>query len=98
MSGIQLINAARSGNAKWVKSILTQNVDVDSSLETVTALMYAANYGNLEVVNILLDAGANINRQDNNGATALIWAAKGDNPDVIQLLFKAGSNIDLQNV
>lgn len=98
MSSIQLINAVDSGNVKRVKSLLAQNANVNSRLNSITALMRASYFGKSEIVDILLDAGANINLRDFNGATALIWAAKGGDPDIVQSLIRAGSNIDFQSI
>jgi ankyrin repeat protein len=45
------------------------------------------------VLLLLLEAGAQINAQDNEGMTPLMWAAKHNtNPDVVSTLLKAGAN------
>ncbi|XP_055956884.1 uncharacterized protein LOC126822621 [Patella vulgata] len=46
-------------------------------------------------VKLLLDAGGNINSQDNNGNTALILAAKKNNKFILRLLLELGSNISI---
>jgi len=38
-------------------------------------LIEAAFQGNIKVVRLLLEKGANIEAKDNTGETALIWAA-----------------------
>ena len=40
-----------------------------------TALIFAAHHGNYEHIDILLQAGADVNQQDKYGDTALTWAA-----------------------
>ena len=40
-----------------------------------TALMMAAAYGDLESMKILVEAGANVNAENEFGATALLWCA-----------------------
>ncbi|XP_055959496.1 uncharacterized protein LOC130014390 [Patella vulgata] len=48
-----------------------------------------------ECVILLLDAGGNINSQDNNGNTALILAAKKNDKFIVRLLLELGSNISI---
>jgi uncharacterized protein len=59
-----------------------------------TPLMRAAEHGHLEMVTLLLDNGALINRPDELGKTALIWAAEGGDATVIDALIKAGAKIE----
>ncbi|MCY4173941.1 MAG: ankyrin repeat domain-containing protein [Cyanobacteria bacterium MAG CAR3_bin_5] len=46
--------------------------------------------GNLEVVKLLLDAGADLNARDPDGATPLHLAAYEDNPEAMKVLLNAG--------
>jgi len=55
----------------------------------MTALMFAAWYGQAEIVRLLLDRGANVNTEDNSGNTALDYASSG-NAEAAQLLTAAG--------
>ena len=52
----------------------------------LTALMYAAGGGNLEVVKLLLQKGANVDAKTRSGWTALTWAAWSGSSDVVKLL------------
>ena len=52
----------------------------------LTALMIAAGSGHINVVQTLLDKGANIKAKDNNKWTALVWANSEDHKDVVKLL------------
>lgn len=48
--------------------------------------MLAVSHGNGDMVNMLLDAGADINIQDEDGSTALMCAAEHGRVDVIKHL------------
>ena len=59
----------------------------------MTALMLAAKYGYINIVNMLLDNNADIEKKDENGKTALIWATIGGNIDVVKRLREEDANI-----
>ncbi|MGL5868597.1 ankyrin repeat domain-containing protein, partial [Clostridium chrysemydis] len=49
-------------------------MELDSKTKQgMTALMVACIYGNIDMVNYLLESGASINEKDTKGNTALIW-------------------------
>ncbi|KAL3252407.1 hypothetical protein MRX96_017719 [Rhipicephalus microplus] len=51
-----------------------------------TALMLAASHGRLEMIKLLLDAGAEPNVQDNDGSTALMCAAEHGYIEIVRVL------------
>lgn len=58
-AGVGLLRAAKNGNARNVRLMLTRGSDVNAADETgVTALMHSANSGHLESAQALLEAGA----------------------------------------
>lgn len=60
-------------------------------------LFQAAQEGDTERVQELIDNGANINAQDDHGNTPLHDAAYWGCPEVAQLLIDNGTNVDVQN-
>lgn len=58
------------------------------------AFRTAAANGSIELVQLLLDAGADIDATDTWCSTALLAAAKHDNIDVLQLLLDVGAEIE----
>jgi hypothetical protein len=54
--------------------------------------MYAANRGNVQVVQLLLDAGADVNAVNDKGWNALEVAKKYNQKEVIKLLKKKMEN------
>ncbi len=61
-----------------------------------TPLMIASGWNsNPEIVQLLIDNGANINGRDIGGSTPLMYASQHtSNPEVIQLLIDSGANIN----
>jgi len=53
--------------------------------------MQAAGAGNIEIVRLLLEAGADVNEVDDSNQTALAWAQKRTQDEVAALLKRAGA-------
>jgi len=72
-------------------TIINKNDDDDMS-----PLAHACFYGNPELVQILLDNGANINQPSGHlaGNTPLIVASNGGQADVIRVLLRHGANLE----
>ena len=54
-------------------------------------LMRAVQGGNTEITQLLLDAGADVNAENNNGKTALMLALEYGHTEVVELIRKAGA-------
>jgi ankyrin repeat protein len=59
------------------------------------ALRIAAREGQAEIVELLLNKGANINDRSRAGATALIFAIENEHKDVIDVLLKHNADITI---
>jgi uncharacterized protein (TIGR02145 family) len=55
-------------------------------------------YNTDHLVEMLLNKGANVNLQSNNGWTALIIASEGGNAEIVKLLLDHGANPDIKNI
>ena len=58
-------------------------------------LIQAARYGNIEAVRELINAGADLNKQDQDLSTALILASQNGHTEVVDLLIRAGANLNI---
>lgn len=65
--------------------------------EEITLLMHAAHQGSVECMQVLINAGCNVNATDSDGDTAMHHAAESSCPDAIDVLMKYGARINAQN-
>ena len=88
-----LINAVMAGDAGLARRLLAARPDLrDKRGEyCITPLMEAALNGHPEVVEVLVDGGAQLDLQD-CGGTALWWAAYGNQPAVVRFLVGRGAD------
>ncbi|MCP9266184.1 Ankyrin repeat domain-containing protein 17 [Dirofilaria immitis] len=95
-----LMEAAQEGHLDTVRFILNEMrslglpIDVTTTANNNTALTYAAENGHLDVCAALIEFGANIDHQAENGRTALMKAAKNGNYSVIQFLLMRGAKVN----
>jgi ankyrin repeat protein len=108
-----LLAAARAGSVAAVRLLLARSVDVNAAekFQKTTALMWAAAEGHLDVVDVLIEAGADVNRQAHvtslttrhnadhptGGFTALMWAARGGDDAMVRRLVARGADVNLKN-
>jgi ankyrin repeat protein len=83
--------AAKFGDSFGVSYYLAKGADVNQ--EGVRALSVAAGKGKIELVKILLAAGAKINEIDIAQNTPLFWAAGEGHLEIVKLLVENGANI-----
>ena len=90
-----LLDASRRGDVAAVRSLLKEGADPNSVQgDGLTALHLAAQTGNLEVVRVLLRAGARVDAQTRIGAhTPLHLASQGAHSDVVKALLSAHADV-----
>jgi ankyrin repeat protein len=92
--GNLLIGHAQSGRPGAVKFLLGRSADVNAgNVIGFTPLMAACDTdaSSVEVVQLLLDAGADVNARTSDGRTALSLAQRRNNKTILDLLLKAGA-------
>ena len=97
--------AAKHGNLPAVRALLQSGVNPDEYLvgreaentPICTALHIAAGAGHMGVAKALIEAGADVNKQetlDDQGKTPLMLAAASGHTPVIMELIRAGANVN----
>ncbi len=76
------------------KNIINQT---NPKLPNMTLLMHAAKHGFTDIINTLLNRGANIDAADRNGHTALMGAALYAQHGAIKLLLKHGADATIKS-
>lgn len=95
----EFLNAIRNNDENKVKQLLDNNLSPNfrEDITTLTPLMIAAGQSNSTIVELLLDAGADLFAVEAlAGASVLHKACQGGNLEVVKMLVNAGSLIDLQ--
>jgi ankyrin repeat protein len=89
-----LMTAARTGSLASVKALLARGAIVDAKDDRrgQTALMWAAAEGHADVVQALIDAGADFKTRLMSGFTPLLFAVRDGRLDVVRTLLKAGAD------
>jgi ankyrin repeat protein len=95
----RLSEAAMQGNKELVRTLLKDRVDVDGAQgDGSTALHWAAMHDDLEMVKMLLAAGANVKVSTREGAiTPLFMACQNGDAAIIEALVKAGADAKATN-
>jgi hypothetical protein len=91
-----LLEAVRRGDLAGVRAALDAGVPVDTPFRYErTALSFAADRGNLDIVRLLLERGADPNKKDSfYGATAMTWASEKGSLAMVRLLVEHGAPAD----
>eukprot|EP00439_Symbiodinium_sp_Y106_P061520 s2440_g9.t1 len=97
----ELDMAAANGEVDKAEALLQLPMDPDTDAppneDGTTTLMCASQCGQVEIAQLLLEAGASPDKRDNFGETALMIAAQSGHSQVMQLLLDAGAQKDLRN-
>ncbi|WP_310481780.1 ankyrin repeat domain-containing protein [Chamaesiphon sp. VAR_48_metabat_403] len=91
LESVQLIQAATTGNIDRVRSLLASSVNLD--LDRGAAIGNAAAAGHTKIVELLIQAGANVNLRDKLGFTPIASAAYAGYGAIVELLIEAGADI-----
>jgi ankyrin repeat protein len=95
----KFLGAARGADLQEVRLLLNQNPNLVFTKDEggFTALHYAAYYGYIEIVDLLLARNADVNANTAKGDTPLDYAASRDYKDIVYLLLSNKANVDARN-
>lgn len=98
-----LLEAAKLNRIDMVKSLIAVNAPLNSrNNEGYSALHFTVadplnpDNDNVELANILIKAGIDINQQTVNGATALFLAVQNNRPQVFDLLLQNNADVSIK--
>jgi ankyrin repeat protein len=97
-----LHKAAREGDADRVRELLDAGADVnvrnaDKQRLQYTPLHWAAYYGHLEIAEILISRGADLDAEDPDYSTPLYLAAEEGHPKVVEFLISKGAEVNVKS-
>ena len=90
-----LLQAMQVQDIDNIKQILSKDIDLKVKIDDVTLLTYAVMIGNLEIISLLIEAGANINQRSGNSLTPLAHAAAYGAFDEFMCIATAGAKLNL---
>ena len=90
-----LVAAVFAGDTDGAVSLLGDGADPDIARELAgaTPLLVAAQEGELEIAQALIDAGADLDRGSDSDLTPLLIASDRGHADVVDLLIQSGANV-----
>ncbi len=108
VSADQLRRSSLEGNAIDVQSLLDAGVNVNSGAGLSDSALYFAVFsgcggkqgeteGLVNTVNVLIAAGADVKRKDDNGNNILMSAAQMCGPRIVTALIAAGADVKVTN-
>ena len=94
-----IFDAARDGTVDDVRYFIDRieiSINVFDDENDLTPLHYAARHNSVEVVQLLISHGSDVNAKSDNGWTPLHGAAH-NSVEVVQLLISHGSDVNAKN-
>lgn len=95
--GKRLHEAAWNNELGEVATVIGMGADVNYGVTGWTALHSAAGHGNLDMINLLIAHGANVNAQNAVGETPLHGAAYGKHKQAFEVLVKHGARVETKD-
>ncbi len=99
LTGDQLARYIKSGRGKQVIKYINDGLGKYNSVDRSgsTILSIAAEAGDVETTQALIELGAQVERVDRVNRTPLMYAARSKKPETIQILLDAGADIQMRD-
>ena len=94
----QLFRSLTANHYNCLEYWVSKGADVNrrpSEIADVSLLMFAAMFGDIRALKILLKGRAIVNYQDDIGTSALLHAVRQGSSQCVDLLIKAGANVNI---
>ena len=91
-----LMTAARTGNTRIVETLLAHDVDVNATIPSTgqTALIWATAERHLDIMPLLIAAGADLDAQSTIGFTPLLFATRNGDIEAATMLLESGAGVN----
>lgn len=98
----QFFKAIRNDDIKTVKIYIDQHKNNPQALNIkemagTTAIMIAAALGHINILQELINAGADVNEVGSGGNTALIYAAREGQTESVEILISANADVNAKD-
>ena len=95
---IREINKEDKANLNLVNDLIALGADLkwQDKEDGETALQLCARTNHPEIARVLIDAGADLNIQNDDGRTALYVSAYWNRPEITKMLIDAGADLNIQ--
>lgn len=96
---VDIHTAVATGNEAAMRQHLAAGTDINAAdpFGGSSPLITAAVFGKTEMARLLIEAGADLNFRNKEGATALLSAAFFGRPEIVRLLLDAGADKSVKN-
>jgi len=95
-----MLEARKGGKSLRVRTLLNAGADANTTtIRGFTVLLYPAALGDVETVQALIEAGAQVDRSNSMGReiwTPLIYAVKGGHKVTVRVLLEAGADVNAE--
>ncbi|XP_044260647.1 myotrophin-like [Tribolium madens] len=89
----ELVWGIKNGDLDQVKDIVEKKaVNINELIDGRPPILYAADYGQTDVIQYLISAGADVNSKDKHGITAILAAIWEGHKDCVKLLLANGAS------
>lgn len=96
---IDIHTAVITGNLEAVQQHIAAGTDLNEkdAFGGSSPLISAAVFGKPEIAKVLIEAGADLNFQNNDGSTPLLTAAFFCRPEIVRMLLEKGADKTIRN-
>lgn len=86
-----ILSVLRNSGGEMTAYLISKGAEVNCTLEGYTPLIIAAKEGYLDIVQVLISSGADIEAAEETGMTSLMAAAREGHVEIVRVLLDAGA-------